>query len=97
MRSHDSLFREFATELRFPGYFGANWPALADCLGDLLWFEELPHMLLVIEDWPSVLADAPIDLPVLTRILNDTAADWARLGYDGTGANPVAFNTVLLT
>lgn len=29
------VFRAFAETLRFPGYFGRNWDALVDCLGDL--------------------------------------------------------------
>lgn len=29
------VFRAFAETLRFPGYFGGNWDALVDCLGDL--------------------------------------------------------------
>ncbi|MFF4310566.1 barstar family protein [Streptomyces sp. NPDC001507] len=28
------VFRAFAETLRFPGYFGWNWDALVDCLGD---------------------------------------------------------------
>ncbi|MFC9491644.1 barstar family protein [Streptomyces hydrogenans] len=32
MRDPASVFRTFARELSFPGYFGHNWDALVDCL-----------------------------------------------------------------
>ncbi len=31
------LFAQFAAGLRFPGWFGHNWDAFADCLRDLSW------------------------------------------------------------
>jgi hypothetical protein len=34
LRDPASLFTAFARELSFPGYFGRNWDALADCLHD---------------------------------------------------------------
>ncbi|WP_052757801.1 barstar family protein [Streptomyces yangpuensis] len=34
MRDPASVFRTFARELSFPGYFGHNWDALVDCLHD---------------------------------------------------------------
>jgi hypothetical protein len=34
-RDAAEVFRAFARELGFPGYFGHNWDALVDCLDDL--------------------------------------------------------------
>lgn len=35
IRSQEDLFRELARVLEFPDYFGHNWDAVSDCLGDL--------------------------------------------------------------
>ncbi|MFJ3662277.1 barstar family protein [Streptomyces sp. NPDC090119] len=31
----EDVFRVFAQQLKFPGYFGRNWDAMVDCLDDL--------------------------------------------------------------
>jgi Barstar (barnase inhibitor) len=96
MRDHDALFNEFASKLSFPDYFGRNWPALSDCLEDMLWLNEMNCFLIIIKHSSQILAEAPVDLPALKRILNDVGSHWGRLGYDGTGQMRIAFNTVLL-
>jgi RNAse (barnase) inhibitor barstar len=35
IRSQEDFFRELARVLEFPDYFGHNWDAVSDCLGDL--------------------------------------------------------------
>lgn len=40
------LFDRCAQELAFPGWFGRNWDALLDCLGDLSWLAGRGHVLL---------------------------------------------------
>ncbi|MCG7207144.1 barstar family protein [Streptomyces arenae] len=35
LMTEQGVFRTFAETLRFPGYFGRNWDALVDCVGDL--------------------------------------------------------------
>ena len=37
VRDKAALFERVATALEFPDWFGHNWDALADCLGDLSW------------------------------------------------------------
>jgi hypothetical protein len=40
------LFDGCADALAFPYWFGRNWDALADCLGDLSWLRARGHVLL---------------------------------------------------
>jgi RNAse (barnase) inhibitor barstar len=40
------LFERCADALAFPKWFGHNWDALADCLGDLSWLPGRGHVLL---------------------------------------------------
>jgi barstar (barnase inhibitor) len=40
------LFDRCAAALAFPQWFGHNWEALADCLGDLSWLAGRGHVLL---------------------------------------------------
>lgn len=42
-----ALFHRLADTLDFPGWFGHNWDALADCLGDLAWLPAQGYVLLL--------------------------------------------------
>lgn len=70
----DALAR-IGKALQFPGWFGANWDALADCLGDLSWLLA-PGFLLVLEhsgEWRAADAD---NFDTLLAILNEAALEW---------------------
>lgn len=45
-----SLFRCFASALRFPNYFGGNWDAFRECLWDLSWLDPQPSRIFLIHD-----------------------------------------------
>lgn len=45
--SADQLFDALADAFRFPDYFGRNWDALNDCLGDLAWIDPAKVLLLI--------------------------------------------------
>ncbi len=46
--SNDSdLFAVLAQALKFPDYFGNNWDALDECLGDLEWWPAKGYVLLL--------------------------------------------------
>ena len=71
----DGLLQRVGEALRFPDWFGANWDALADSLGDLSWWPA-PGYLLLIEhatDWRA--ADGR-GFNTLLAILKEAADDW---------------------
>jgi len=77
----DALLERFAAALAFPDWFGGNWDALEDCLGDLSWRADAAH-LLVIEGFEALQAAARDDFRVLLDLLADVAEDWSAQGRD---------------
>lgn len=66
LRSKQKLLRALATKLRFPDYFGENWDALDECLGDLSWLGD-QKIDLIHSDLP-LLAGGEL-LPIYLSIL----------------------------
>jgi RNAse (barnase) inhibitor barstar len=69
------LLDAIARALGFPDTFGANWDALADCLGDLSW-REAPGHVFVIDGIAGLARNDAESVATLLDILNDTAAFW---------------------
>lgn len=70
----ETLLRNFAAALGFPAWFGHNWDALEDCLGDLSWSDAPGHVLLIEG------ARAGDDLGILLDVLRSSAESWAARG-----------------
>jgi hypothetical protein len=70
----EALLRNFAAALGFPAWFGHNWDALEDCLGDLSWSDAPGHVLLIEG------ARAGDDLGILLDVLRSSAESWAARG-----------------
>jgi hypothetical protein len=68
--------RAIARALRFPDWFGGNWDALEDCLGDLSWRPGDAHVL-VFRNWQALGGD---DLGVLIDVLRSSAEFWSGRG-----------------
>ncbi|MFD6916963.1 barstar family protein [Streptomyces virginiae] len=66
------MFRAFARELGFPGYFGHNWNALVDCLGDWHGPGHGKQDVAVLIDGADTLLDVEF-LGVLVSVLCDGA------------------------
>lgn len=69
--SKDPLDR-IAKALAFPRWFGGNWDALEDSLGDLSWRKGEGHVL--------VFTGYPENAALLVDVLRSTAKFWARQG-----------------
>ncbi|MFI1202291.1 barstar family protein [Streptomyces sp. BHT-5-2] len=65
-----------ADALDFPGYFGHNWDALADCLTDLSWLPPARGRLLVVTGWQEYATAVPEDWSVVEGVLADTVGYW---------------------
>lgn len=75
----EQLLGQLASALEFPHWFGRNWDALEDCLGDLAWRGGDGHLLL-IEGFEGVRARRPDDFGVLLDILASSAQYWHERG-----------------
>ena len=75
LQDGDAL-RAIAKALRFPDWFGGNWDALEDCLGDLSWRPGNGHVL-VFRNWQALSSD---DLGVLIDVLRSSAEYWSGRG-----------------
>jgi hypothetical protein len=68
-----------AAALRFPEWFGMNWDALADSLGEL-WHDEPAGGVLLVDGIDALEAAAPDDLAAAVDVFRDVAADRAARG-----------------
>jgi len=68
MRTVSGLFDEIAAACQFPYYFGENWAAFAECLGDLDWMNS-KRFVLVITEFEEILANEADDMGALGRSL----------------------------
>jgi len=71
-----ALMLRIAGALQFPGWFGANWDALEDCLTDLSWSEAHGHVLLI----EGAAALARDEHGILLDVLAAAAESWKERG-----------------
>ncbi|MFC4337633.1 barstar family protein [Salininema proteolyticum] len=71
MVDEDAVFDVFFRRLHFPQYFGWNWDAMRDCLGDLSWIGQ-ERILIAINDWDHVMSKQPEKFGLLVKLLATT-------------------------
>ncbi|GAA2715073.1 MULTISPECIES: barstar family protein [Streptomyces] len=93
MADADGVFEQFWRELRFPDYFGWNWPALLDCLRDLQWLPA-DRYLVVIRNPGRLLSSAPEEREVFLQTLMWASDAWAS-PHGKPGGTGIPFNVLL--
>ena len=85
----DGVIARFAYALQFPEWFGHNFDALADSLGDLSWLRADGYLLLVehSDAWRQADDD---NFATLLDILNEAAAAWGDQGVSFWALMPLA-------
>lgn len=68
-----------AAALRFPDWFGRNWDALADCLGDMDWLHADSYVIVLANADHFRVADEA-DFDTALEIFAEAAQDWANEG-----------------
>lgn len=71
------VLARIADALAFPDWFGHNWDALADALGDLSWAPPAPGRVLLVEHADAWRDAEPDEFDTLLAILDEAAFDWA--------------------
>ncbi|MGO4474509.1 barstar family protein [Arthrobacter sp. M-10] len=97
MRSIDRLFAEYQQRFSFPDYFGWNWNAFDECLGDLRWLPARKYVT-IISHADQVLSNERTELGTYLRIIHNVGKTWSTtvgLGYE-RGHADIPFNTVLV-
>lgn len=94
MGTAKALFRQTASELKFPKYFGWNWAAFKDCLWDLGWIDPAGVWLLITNGECVLNRVSDEVLSWFLDILETIGREWGTLG-DRPGMPPRPFHSVL--
>ncbi|MFG3285625.1 barstar family protein [Streptomyces sp. NPDC048111] len=73
-----AFMERVAKALRLPDWFGRNWDALADCLGDPDWGPADPGRLLVVTGWQEYAERRPEEWATALDILDVSAGSGPR-------------------
>ena len=70
-----ALLKLIASTMAFPDWFGHNWDALSDCLGDLAW-QPAPGHVVLLEHAGAFRNRHSEDFDTLLSILREASASW---------------------
>ena len=72
--TREAFFDESAAALQFPYYFGENWDAFHDCLGDLAWLHAATVVVGLLDADRLLAAGPPESAKHLATVLQEVAA-----------------------
>lgn len=87
VRTDQELFSVVAAAMQFPDYFGNNWDALDECLGDMDWLPSDGYLL--------VLRDATKGWSKSPYVLGRFVTSWLEAS-EGWAANHIPFHLVFV-
>lgn len=90
MKSRVSLFDEFSAALQFPYYFGENWDALEECLGDLNWCPADGYVLFISTAVETLTSELGNQFDVFIQVLSNVSRQWASTSEE---SQPKPFHT----
>lgn len=79
VRDKVALFQCLATALEFPDWFGHNWDAMADCLGDPSW-QVADGRLILLEHCDGFRASRGEDFATALQVFATAAEGWRNEG-----------------
>lgn len=71
------FLKAVAAALKFPDWFGENWDALDDCLGDLSWLDAKGYLIL-LGHCQALQRSDPATLAQALAVFADAARVWGR-------------------
>ena len=97
LRTEDEAFDGFQQAFSFPDYFGRNWDAFDECMGDLEWLPARSYRV-VITDAEHLLDQSDRARGIFLRIMRDLGRQWGNAFALGPewGGGEVPFNTILV-
>jgi len=75
-----TFLKEFAQQLKFPDYFGANWDAFSDCMTDLSWLNLENGFLIVYKNSHNFRSKKVDDWKIANEILLEAMDYWQEQG-----------------
>ncbi|MFJ8087740.1 barstar family protein [Lysinibacillus sp. NPDC095746] len=94
--SVESLFKEFAINIKFPDYFGENWAAFDECMNDLDWLN-CEKYVLFIKNFDQLLSrEMHNEFEIFIDILKTMVDEWAtERKYSLLSPNTISFQVVI--